>query len=495
MKDFVRVTKLTDIGGRADYISNPKRQEEIVAKSAPVDWEPYQRFERENQRTATKNNEGREIVVALPNEWAKLRTGELSRRAQALAETAAGKKTDLQWAVHWNKARTNLHLHVIFSERQREKQVGVWDRDIYHTAEGKVARTKADRARLPDGSVAPPVHRKGEAKGGFTVKDTKYVRRNWVPTVKTDLREQLRIRWGVQFDKPNLLHEYHEGKGKEATAIREKNEAIRATNRNYAEYLMAHPDVSEFAKATFEQTARKASQRGEVTTIEWSEAHGSMVGTKSLTEWREKEAVKREQPVKAPTGAEKPSKGFFERVSERISSFTAKWAEKAAQKAQEAEAKRQAEEDARKSAESVRAAQRAAEVAAHRERLVAIDGLKQICEERWRTAEECRFNGWKSIDAERALDAMREKGDAFPLVYRDDYGGFSTKIFKAEQWQEAKEFADRTEATFNHWRERLGGKSAYEQYKEKQAAMEPRIKAKLTEQERTRGQSHGGYER
>lgn len=148
MKGFARVTKLSNVGGRADYISNPDRQESIVAASEPVDWKPYHDYEMANQKTAARNNEGREVVIALPNKWAALSRDELTRRAEKLAVTAAGKSTDMQWAVHWNKAHTNLHIHVIFSERQREKEPGRWDRDIYLTDEGKVARRKADRARL-----------------------------------------------------------------------------------------------------------------------------------------------------------------------------------------------------------------------------------------------------------------------------------------------------------------------------------------------------------
>ncbi|HBG7871612.1 TPA: hypothetical protein KRF18_003702, partial [Clostridioides difficile] len=51
MKSFARVTKLSNIGGRADYITNEKKQEAILAKSEAVDWKPYQNFERANQRT------------------------------------------------------------------------------------------------------------------------------------------------------------------------------------------------------------------------------------------------------------------------------------------------------------------------------------------------------------------------------------------------------------------------------------------------------------
>ena len=72
MKSFARMTKLSNVGGRADYITNERKQEAILAKSEPVDWKPYQDFERANQRTHTANNEGRELVIALPNEWAKL---------------------------------------------------------------------------------------------------------------------------------------------------------------------------------------------------------------------------------------------------------------------------------------------------------------------------------------------------------------------------------------------------------------------------------------
>lgn len=146
MKSFARVTKLSNIGGRADYITNEKKQEAILAKSEVVDWKPYQDFERANQRTATANNEGREMIIALPNEWSQLPPAELHARANTIAQTAVGKATDLQWAVHWNHARSNLHIHVIFSERQREKDAGRWDRDIYLTEDGKVARRRPGAA-------------------------------------------------------------------------------------------------------------------------------------------------------------------------------------------------------------------------------------------------------------------------------------------------------------------------------------------------------------
>lgn len=234
MKDFARATKLSSIAGRADYISNPARQEAIVATSAPVDWKPYQDFERANQKTDKRNNEGREVIVALPNEWRDLPGADLTDRAARLAAVAAGKSTDLQWAVHWNKAHTDLHLHVVFSERQREESAGKWDRDIYLTPEGKVARTKAERARNEDGTFKPPVHRKGEEKGGFTAKDTKYKSRAWLPEMKQALRQEFQ-RYGVQIDEPEPFHQFHEGKGKEAPRIHAKNLVVQTDNARLRE--------------------------------------------------------------------------------------------------------------------------------------------------------------------------------------------------------------------------------------------------------------------
>lgn len=230
MQSFARVTKLPNIKGRGKYISDVRKQEEILAQSAPVDWTPYHEYEQAHQRTSKANNEGREMIIALPNEWSQLPPAELHARANTIAQTAVGKATDLQWAVHWNHARSNLHIHVIFSERQREKDAGRWDRDIYLTEDGKVARRKADRAKNPDGTYKPPVHRKGEEKGGFTAKDKTYTTKSWLADTKERLKQTFTERWGVNIEKPDYLHQYHEGKGREAPAIRHKNEVIKSVN-------------------------------------------------------------------------------------------------------------------------------------------------------------------------------------------------------------------------------------------------------------------------
>jgi len=261
VKSFARVTKLPNVGGRADYITDPGRQEKILAASPGIDWKPYQEFERENKKSSAKNNEGREIMIALPNEWQHLPLHELEGNAQQLAVTATGKDSDMQWAVHLNSAGTkdsrgrvrevdNLHLHVVFSERTKEEikapaSMKRWDRDIYHTEGGKVAKNKAQRAKNEDGTDKPPVHRKGDLQikafsepshdgmptplYTFSAKDERYKAKSWTFHMKQRVNAEME-RMGVAIEPPGIIKQQHEGKGLLSPAIRESNSAVRRIN-------------------------------------------------------------------------------------------------------------------------------------------------------------------------------------------------------------------------------------------------------------------------
>ena len=240
MQFFMRMSKLSNIVGRADYISNPARQEHIVLARSYADWKPYQEFERTHRKSSKANNEGRELIIALPNEWGQLGEIELASRMNELAQKILPGKTEYQWAIHWNKAHTNLHIHLIFSERDRQyTSSGVWDRDIYLTKDGKVARRKADRAVDRNGKVKPPVHRKGEPKDagkpGFTPKDTKFKSRKWLDQAKVEAFAFL-IRHGVVPEQYGVLHQHHEGKGSGAVRIQKINADIRILNRAFQQF-------------------------------------------------------------------------------------------------------------------------------------------------------------------------------------------------------------------------------------------------------------------
>ena len=74
---FIRQNKLSDVAGRIDYISNPKRQEHLYAtyQTEGATSEFWKNLARENQLdfkasgTAGKCIEGREFIIALPESF------------------------------------------------------------------------------------------------------------------------------------------------------------------------------------------------------------------------------------------------------------------------------------------------------------------------------------------------------------------------------------------------------------------------------------------
>ena len=459
MKSFARCTKLPSIGGRAAYMSDPGKQEEIVLESEPVDWKPYADYEATQHKTNARQNEGREMMVALSNDWYKLPKDELRNRVDTIAKAVVGENRDYQWAVHWNKARTNLHVHIIFSERQKVKEPQRWDRDIYLTADGKVARRKADRATNPDGSFKDPIHRKGELKSDpFTAKDANFKSKEWLHEKKYELRQLMVKEWGVKFERQPHIPEFHRGNGSDAPEIAKKNIVIRENNRRLDFLESQGVNISGLVKElkAARNDARINADRKDQTALLWQDSKGEYKVTvfpnPDRAIWRiddtkgrfmEQAAPdraesgqnpgripvphsdpKQEQPQAAPARTEisdkkeshrEPAapperKGFIEKLRDAFSSFMAQRAEKAAQRAAAEQAKKAAAEQAQKATAEQAAAQRAAALAAQQQRMAVIDGLKVTLEDRWRSAQRNDLRGWYTADGGRALDSMKEDG-------------------------------------------------------------------------------------
>ena len=138
-KAFARQTKLGNIVGRSEYITDPNRQEKIIFHSKKYlknPWEDYAKFEKENQRSKDKNNEGREIIIALPHDLERdLET--LEKIIDEYSLNLLGKNRDFEYAVHWNTKKTNLHAHIIYSERERmtERKPKRYKRDMWFNIE------------------------------------------------------------------------------------------------------------------------------------------------------------------------------------------------------------------------------------------------------------------------------------------------------------------------------------------------------------------------
>ena len=114
---FIRQNKLSDVAGRIDYISNPKRQEHLYA--TPEFWK---NLARENQLdfkasgTTGKCIEGREFIIALPESFVEYKADDVVRLFTDSFHKGYG--VECSAALHHNKKMTNYHIHLVFSERK-----------------------------------------------------------------------------------------------------------------------------------------------------------------------------------------------------------------------------------------------------------------------------------------------------------------------------------------------------------------------------------------
>ena len=184
---YGRVAKISNAVGRSNYITDEKRQEEIVLhkENMKYSWEKHSAFEKAHQKTNKANNEALEVHIALPNELYQ-NSQELEAVCDELASRIVGENKDYEYAVHWNHNRTNLHVHILFSERenQLELEPKIYKRDIYYNFEEKKLSKKSD----PKAEI---IHHKGEVqkdKDGnikyqtdiLKAKDTKFIQSSFV---------------------------------------------------------------------------------------------------------------------------------------------------------------------------------------------------------------------------------------------------------------------------------------------------------------------------
>ena len=98
---FIRQSKLSDVAGRIDYISNPKRQEYLYETYQTEGATPefWKNLARENQLdfkasgSAGKCIEGREFIIALPESFVQYRAGDVVRLLRKLSIK------DMVWSV------------------------------------------------------------------------------------------------------------------------------------------------------------------------------------------------------------------------------------------------------------------------------------------------------------------------------------------------------------------------------------------------------------
>ena len=103
---MVTATPLRGVQGRADYISNPDRQEHLIATYSGVDKDFWKELSAHCQEQAKYSKtkracEGREFMIPLANELAAMDPDELAKMISDQFKEITG--TENIVGIHWNK--------------------------------------------------------------------------------------------------------------------------------------------------------------------------------------------------------------------------------------------------------------------------------------------------------------------------------------------------------------------------------------------------------
>lgn len=170
---FATHSKITNAAGRIDYLTNEERQENIVLiVKSENSFDDYIEFEKQQKKSV---NEAREHIFAIPHEYAENKE-KLKEFIDEVVKKTLPKGTPHLVAVHWNKRKTNFHMHVLYFERQRNTKIEyeTYNRDYWIKENGALAIKKSDRFELK--------HKKGDFKldenGNKIIKNKPFTNKN-----------------------------------------------------------------------------------------------------------------------------------------------------------------------------------------------------------------------------------------------------------------------------------------------------------------------------
>lgn len=190
---FIQMSKLSNVKGRISYVTSPARQENLYATYNTADAAFWTSLARENQQefkrsgTEGKCIEAREFIIALPEQFTRYDPQRVL--AKFTEEFQKRYNVECVSGLHHNKAETNYHIHLIFSERRLlpEPEVKIASRSMFYDEAGKHVRTKKEITG-EDGQIRPgcTVIKKGEVYEShmFSVKDTRFKQEGFVAEVK-----------------------------------------------------------------------------------------------------------------------------------------------------------------------------------------------------------------------------------------------------------------------------------------------------------------------
>ena len=203
---FIEIAKLHDLSGRITYISSHAKQEYLYGVYATeldrAFWQELAKCNREEFEKSGTNGkciEARELMIALPESFINYDHDYLLKRMVDGFNKQYG--VECFAALHHNKRKTNLHIHMIFAERKRLEQPveKVATRNMFYDEQGHHVRTKKEILD-GDGNIRKDckIIKKGEVyeRRIFTTKDGRFKQESFLDEVKvfyTDLINQMAL--------------------------------------------------------------------------------------------------------------------------------------------------------------------------------------------------------------------------------------------------------------------------------------------------------------
>lgn len=274
MKSFVRLQKIPNVAGRLDYIfrqgafSKKELSEQLVYfhdNFGAENWKKLADFENaESKRLNVKLTQARELIIALPNNMKNQKNEDAESQYKKIASSLASGQP-YAFAVHWNKTKTNLHMHLLLSERQKldiAQEPKRYRQDIWAKEDGSRALKIEDRHHIMHHKGDIQYDKDGKIKyknaenSGFSLKTKDMQKKSWLFEKKQEavnLLKNLGYDITVFDEKEGFLAEKHEGKGtsKYTQRIKRENAFIRSQNAERAKTIAKYKSMQSKANSEF----------------------------------------------------------------------------------------------------------------------------------------------------------------------------------------------------------------------------------------------------
>lgn len=192
---FIQMSKLSNVQGRITYISIHAKQENLYAVYETTERSFWRELalcnQHEFQKSGTEGKciEARELIIALPEDLVQYEPEYVLEQFTKHFRYRYG--MECISALHHNKAKTNYHIHLIFSERKLldEPIVKTATRSMFYDESGKRVRTRKEILD-ENGNIRKKckIIKKGEIyeKMLFTVKDKRFKQEGFLEKAKQD---------------------------------------------------------------------------------------------------------------------------------------------------------------------------------------------------------------------------------------------------------------------------------------------------------------------